>query len=137
MAKYDSSTIGASNSFVRSISKSANLDLSITPPVNVDCSIPPFSNEELLAAIPSADELRIVIFVDTTLSIEPVKVLSIIILSEIVESSIVEFVRTTLFPVPSLKDESVIAMLLAVESVIAPLAKVEVIIVALVIAPFV
>ena len=79
-----------------------NLDLSITPPVNVDCSIPPFSKVELFAPRPSADELRIVIFVDMTLSIEPVNVLSTIILSEIVESSIVEFVNVTLFPVPSL-----------------------------------
>jgi hypothetical protein len=48
------------------------------------------------------------------------------VLSVIVESSIVEFVSTTLLPVPLLNSESVITTLLATESSISPFVKTEV-----------
>ena len=89
-------------------------------PVKVDPVIVPLSNDDPFALKPSAVELPIDMLVATTLFIVPVYVLPLMTLSVIVESSIVELVRTTLLPVPSLNSDCVMTILLAVESVMTP-----------------
>ena len=98
------------------MSKSTSLDLSIVPPENTDPAIVPLSKLELFEESPSADELLIVISVATTFSIVPWKAVLDITPSVNVESSMVEFVSTTLFPVPSLNSEFVNILLFPVPS---------------------
>ncbi len=68
------------------------------PPENTDPAIVPLSKLELFEERPSADELLIVISVAITFSIVPVKAVLDIVPSVNVESSMVEFVSTKLFP---------------------------------------